>query len=80
MDTPPPMPLGTSKKKIIRTRIWGIDLLNNPRLNKGTAFTEEERDAFCLHGLLPPQMGSLEYQCERRKRVFDKISSPIACR
>jgi malate dehydrogenase (oxaloacetate-decarboxylating) len=78
MDTPPPMPFGTSKKKIIRTRIWGIDLLNNPRLNKGTAFTDEERDAFCLHGLLPPHMGSLEYQCERRKRVFDKISSPFS--
>jgi malate dehydrogenase (oxaloacetate-decarboxylating) len=78
MDTPPPRPLGASKRKIIRTRIWGIDLLNNPRLNKGTAFTEEERDAFCLHGLLPPQMGSLEYQCERRKRVFDKISSPFS--
>jgi malate dehydrogenase (oxaloacetate-decarboxylating) len=43
----------------------------NPRLNKGTAFTEEERDAFALHGLLPPHIGTLESQRERRKRVLD---------
>jgi malate dehydrogenase (oxaloacetate-decarboxylating) len=38
----------------------------NPRLNKGTAFTEEERDTFALHGLLPPHIGTLEDQRERR--------------
>jgi malate dehydrogenase (oxaloacetate-decarboxylating) len=43
----------------------------NPRLNKGTAFTEAERDAFDLHGLLPPHIGTLESQRERRKRVLD---------
>jgi malate dehydrogenase (oxaloacetate-decarboxylating) len=55
----------------IRTALSGIDLLLNPRLNKGTAFTEEERDAFALHGLLPPHIGTLEDQRERRKRVLD---------
>ncbi len=43
----------------------------NPRLNKGTAFTEEERDAFGLHGLLPPHVGTLEDQHERRKIALD---------
>jgi malate dehydrogenase (oxaloacetate-decarboxylating) len=43
----------------------------NPRLNKGTAFTEAERDVFALHGLLPPHIGTLEDQRERRKRVLD---------
>ena len=42
----------------------------NPRLNKGTAFTEAERDAFALHGLLPPHIGTLEDQSERRKRAL----------
>jgi malate dehydrogenase (oxaloacetate-decarboxylating) len=37
--------------------ISGYDLINNPRLNKDTAFTEEERDIFDLHGLLPPRIG-----------------------
>ena len=69
-------------KPAIRTSLHGLDLLMNPRLNKGTAFTEAERDAFDLHGLLPPHIGTLESQCERRKRVldchptaFDKYSS-----
>jgi malate dehydrogenase (oxaloacetate-decarboxylating) len=48
-----------------------VDLLFNSRLNKGTAFTEEERDVFGLHGLLPPHVGTLEDQRERRKRVLD---------
>ena len=56
---------------IIRTRLHGVDLLFNSRLNKGTAFTEHERDMFGLHGLLPPHIGTLEDQRVRRKRVLD---------
>jgi len=48
----------------------------SPRLNKGTAFTEAERDIFALHGLLPPHIGTLEDQRSRRKRVLD--SRPTA--
>jgi len=43
----------------------GNTLLRNPVLNKGTAFTEEERRAFGLHGLLPAAVVTLEEQCER---------------
>jgi malate dehydrogenase (oxaloacetate-decarboxylating)(NADP+) len=39
-------------------------LINNPRLNKGTAFTEEERSEFGLHGLLPPNISTMEQQVE----------------
>jgi len=65
-----------SDHPVIRTSRSGLDLLMNPRLNKGTAFTEEERDTFALHGLLPPHVGTLESQRERRKRVLD--SRPTA--
>lgn len=43
----------------------GMDLLHNPSLNKGTAFTEEERDALGLRGLLPPHGHTLEEQVQR---------------
>lgn len=59
------------EKNFVRTRLHGVDLLFNSRLNKGTAFTEQERDVFGLHGLLPPHIGTLEDQRERRKRVLD---------
>lgn len=43
----------------------GKQLLENALLNKGTAFTAEERDAFGLHGLLPDQIETLEQQVDR---------------
>ena len=43
----------------------GAALLHDPLLNKGTAFTEEERQAFGLKGLLPPQVVTIEEQVER---------------
>ena len=43
----------------------GMALLRDPLLNKGTAFTEQERDALGLRGLLPAHMLSLEEQAER---------------
>ncbi len=56
---------------VIRTKLSGYDLVNTPRLNKGTAFSEGERDAFALHGLLPPHVGTLEQQLERRKKALE---------
>jgi malate dehydrogenase (oxaloacetate-decarboxylating) len=63
---------------VIRTRLSGYDLLNDPRLNKGTAFTEQERDAFALHGLLPPHVGTLDDQLLRRKKAFEAQPTPFA--
>ena len=58
--------------RTLRTSLTGYDLLNDARLNKGTAFTEAERDAFELHGLLPPHVGTLDEQRERRgKRLAE---------
>ena len=74
-DTPPAQ---HGKAAVIRTRLSGFDLLLNPRLNKGTAFTEEERDVFGLHGLLPPHVGSLEDQRERRKFSLDNRTSAFS--
>jgi hypothetical protein len=58
-----------------RISLAGYDLLNNPRLNKGTAFTDEERDTFVLHGLLPPHVGALKDQLDRRTKAFDSLKT-----
>jgi malate dehydrogenase (oxaloacetate-decarboxylating) len=55
----------------------GLDLLRDPLLNKGTAFTIEERDAFGLHGLLPPHIGDLDNQVERRMQVLRGLASDL---
>jgi malate dehydrogenase (oxaloacetate-decarboxylating) len=73
-DCPAPKQAGDAA---VRTRLSGFDLLTNPRLNKGTAFTEEERDIFALHGLLPPHVGTLEDQRERRKIALDHRDTPF---
>lgn len=43
----------------------GADLLHNPLLNKGTAFSERERHEFGLLGLLPPHISTLDEQVDR---------------
>jgi malate dehydrogenase (oxaloacetate-decarboxylating) len=59
----------------IEVDLTGYDLINTPLLNKGTAFTEAERDMFRLHGLLPPHVGSLEDQVARRLKVLRAVRS-----
>jgi malate dehydrogenase (oxaloacetate-decarboxylating) len=63
--------------KIVETALSGYELLNDPLLNKGTAFTDGERDAFNLHGLLPPYVTSLDLQVERRLDAFRQPSSDL---
>jgi len=45
--------------------LTGYDRLHNPRLNKGTAFTEAERRSYCIEGLLPPAAITIELQLAR---------------
>jgi malate dehydrogenase (oxaloacetate-decarboxylating) len=50
----------------------GMDLIDNPELNKGTAFTEEERNKLQLRGLLPPHVESLEEQLVRAYEAYKR--------
>jgi malate dehydrogenase (oxaloacetate-decarboxylating) len=50
----------------------GTDLLNRQGLNKGTAFTEEERSKLGLHGLLPPHVESLNEQVVRAYEAYKR--------
>ena len=62
----------------------GMDLLNRHGLNKGTAFTEEERSKLGLLGLLPPHVESLDEQVVRAyeayKRKDDELERHIYLR
>src|ERR1700681_670758 len=49
----------------MQVAITGYDLLHNPRRNKGTAFTYEERRARSIEGLLPPTSITIELQVAR---------------
>ena len=53
------------------------ELLNDPLLNKGVAFTEGERDAFGLHGLLPPHVGTLDEQVARRLQALQAFETDL---
>jgi malate dehydrogenase (oxaloacetate-decarboxylating)(NADP+) len=52
-------------------------LLSNPILNKGTAFTERERDALGLRGLLPPRVFPIKEQVKRAIANFRRKTDPL---
>jgi malate dehydrogenase (oxaloacetate-decarboxylating) len=67
MTTPqPPKPSGAPDVP------HGMDLLNRQGLNKGTAFTAEERSTLGLHGLLPPHIESLDEQLVRAYEAYQR--------
>ncbi len=67
---------GTPPRAVATVRS-GYELLNDPLLNKGTAFTEAEREEFDLHGLLPPHVTSLDWQVTRRLDAFRGLGGDL---
>jgi malate dehydrogenase (oxaloacetate-decarboxylating)(NADP+) len=55
----------------------GIELLRDPALNKGTAFTDAERDALGLRGLLPPLVATQEEQVGRILENLRRVPDPL---
>ena len=52
--------------------LQGMDLLNRQGLNKGTAFSEDERAELGLHGLLPPHVETLDEQVARAHGAYQR--------
>jgi len=61
----------------IKVNVKGGDLLRIPRLNRGSAFTHEERDRFELTGYLPTGVTSLEAQLHRTYAVYSRQRTPL---
>ncbi len=57
--------------------VKGIAWLHNPVFNKGTAFTEAERDALGLRGLLPPHVQTMDQQVRRVMNNFRNKPSDL---
>jgi malate dehydrogenase (oxaloacetate-decarboxylating) len=56
----------------------GFEVLHTPQINKGTAFTQEEREALGLTGLLPPAVLTIEQQAQRAYELFRKQPNDLA--
>ncbi|MHB8995562.1 MAG: NAD-dependent malic enzyme [Armatimonadota bacterium] len=66
---------GSEDAVLVAERGW--QLLTNPRLNKGSAFTGQERDDLGIEGLLPPHIATLEEQMERVHGAFVAKGDPL---
>ncbi|MBL4647462.1 MAG: NAD-dependent malic enzyme [Gammaproteobacteria bacterium] len=61
----------------LETSLTGKPLLTSPQLNKGTAFTEQERHDFQLLGKLPTRIETLEEQTQRAYQQYNSFSSNL---
>jgi malate dehydrogenase (oxaloacetate-decarboxylating) len=71
------LPQNTKQSSTVVTSFRGYRLLDDHLLNKGTAFTDEERTEFELHGLLPPTVATLDQQVERRLAALRNFGTDL---
>ena len=61
-----------------QTKARGLAVLNSPLLNKGTAFTAEERKTLGLAGLLPPDISTIEIQVKRAYIQYERLPDAVS--
>lgn len=61
----------------IEVPLRGHELIRHPMLNKGTAFTHEEREQFHLQGLLPSDINPMDRQIQRASAAIGRLSDPL---
>lgn len=67
----------TDNSPWLETSLTGKPLLTIPQLNKGTAFTVEERHELRLCGKLPPHIETLQQQVERAYLQYQSYETPL---
>src|SRR5271154_449220 len=60
------------------TKVRGMAVLTTPLLNKGTAFSAEEREALGLTGLLPPVISTLEAQVASAYAQYQRLPDALS--
>lgn len=65
------------KNILFVTSAEGNDVIRAPLLNKGTAFTKEERDLLGLNGLLPPRILTIDQQVEKVYQRYIRLGEPL---
>src|SRR5690349_8442274 len=68
---------GTTRSSQVEIHARGLAVLDDPELNRGTAFTPEERDRLGLHGLLPSAVETMDEQTARCYEQFRAKSSDV---
>jgi len=66
--------------EVVLTTKYGVEILLDPLINKGTGFPMEERERLAIRGLVPPRLPTneiLEEQTKRLMKTFYEISSPL---
>jgi malate dehydrogenase (oxaloacetate-decarboxylating) len=61
----------------IQIHARGLAVLDDPQLNRGTAFTPDERDHLGLHGLLPSGLETIEQQVDRSYEQFSAQETDV---
>jgi malate dehydrogenase (oxaloacetate-decarboxylating) len=61
-----------------QTKARGLAVLNSPLLNKGTAFSTEERRELDLIGLLPPEISTLSSQVKRAYIQYERLPDALS--
>ena len=63
--------------KIVHVKKRGMDLIRDPMLNKGSAFSDKERNEFNLYGLVPPHVSTFEEQIKRVTENYRRKDTDI---
>src|SRR5215813_5994110 len=67
----------TARATAAQPRRFGAAILEDPILNKGTAFTEDERTDLGLFGLLPPHVATLDEQAARAYEAYKRKTEDL---
>jgi malic enzyme len=68
---------GVVRGEVTRTRLRRLEVIHDPHLNRGTAFSADERERLGIRGLVPPRMQPLEQQIERIYAAFKQLQTPL---